>query len=121
MADAEPTLALYTAAFEGRPNAALLSSAALMAHSMSLLVVRQMEPGFTFLDNGPLFHVGTMMFCLATFQIGGTNVFTPAFDAEEALPADRRRAGARRRSCSGQMIDADRRGERGRASTTCRR
>ncbi|MFG1690054.1 AMP-binding protein [Nonomuraea sp. NPDC049269] len=81
--DTEPVLALYTAAFDGRPNAALLSSAALLAHSVSLLVVRQMEPGFTFLNNGPLFHVGTMMFCLATLQIGGTNVFTPAFDAEE--------------------------------------
>ncbi|MEU7828309.1 AMP-binding protein [Nonomuraea sp. NPDC049129] len=81
--DSEPVLALYTAAFDGRPNAALLSSAALLAHGASLLVVRQMEPGFTFLNNGPLFHVGTMMFCLATLQIGGTNVFTPAFDAEE--------------------------------------
>ncbi|MDX3111520.1 AMP-binding protein [Nonomuraea angiospora] len=81
--DGEPVLALYTAAFDGRPNAALLSSAALVAHSASLLVVRQMEPGFTFLNNGPLFHVGTMMFCLATLQIGGTNVFTPAFDPEE--------------------------------------
>ncbi|MEV4889364.1 AMP-binding protein [Nonomuraea sp. NPDC055795] len=81
--DTAPVLALYTAAFDGRPNAALLSSAALVAHSASLLVVRQMEPGFTFLDNGPLFHVGTMMFCLATLQIGGTNVLMPAFDAEE--------------------------------------
>lgn len=81
--DTAPVLALYTAAFDGRPNAALLSSAALIAHSTSLLVVRQMEPGFTFLNNGPLFHVGTMMFCLATLQIGGTNVFTPAFEAEE--------------------------------------
>ncbi|WP_327584626.1 AMP-binding protein [Nonomuraea sp. NBC_00507] len=83
VADTEPVLALYTAAFAGRPNAALLSSAALVAHSTSLLVVRQMEPAFTFLNNGPLFHVGTMMFCLATLQIGGTNVFMPAFDAEE--------------------------------------
>jgi long-chain acyl-CoA synthetase len=83
VADAEPVLALYTAAFAGRPNAALLSSAALVAHATSLLVVRQMEPGFTFLNNGPLFHVGTMMFCLATLQIGGTNVFMPAFEAEE--------------------------------------
>ncbi|MEV0165651.1 long-chain acyl-CoA synthetase [Nonomuraea fuscirosea] len=81
--DAEPVLALYTAAFAGRPSAALLSSAALVAHATSLLVVRRMEPGFTFLNDGPLFHVGTMMFCLATFQIGGTNVFTPAFDPEE--------------------------------------
>ncbi|MGP4094897.1 AMP-binding protein [Nonomuraea sp. KM90] len=83
VSDAEPVLALYTAAFGGRPNAALLSSASLVAHATSLLVVRQMEPGFTFLNNGPLFHVGTMMFCLATLQIGGTNVFTPAFDPEE--------------------------------------
>ncbi|MET8866997.1 AMP-binding protein [Nonomuraea sp. NPDC004580] len=82
--DGEPALALYTAAFSGRPSAALLSSAALLAHATTLLVVRRMEPGFTFLNNGPLFHVGTMMFCLATFQIGGTNVFTPAFDPEEA-------------------------------------
>ncbi|MFG3442376.1 AMP-binding protein [Nonomuraea sp. NPDC047897] len=83
VADTEPVLALYTAAFGGRPAAALLSSAALVAHSTSLLVVRQMEPDFTFLNSGPLFHVGTMMFCLATLQIGGVNVFMPAFDAEE--------------------------------------
>lgn len=78
-----PVLALYTAAFDGRPAAALLSHSALIAHNMSLLHMRQMEDGFTFLDCGPLFHVGTMMFCLATFQIGGTNVFVPAFDAKE--------------------------------------
>jgi acyl-CoA synthetase (AMP-forming)/AMP-acid ligase II len=105
VADTEPALALYTAAFDGRPNAALLSSAALVAHSTSLLVVRQMEPGFTFLNNGPLFHVGTMMFCLATLQIGGTNVFTPAFDAEEVcrlIDAER----VTQAFLFGQMIDA---------------
>ncbi|HEU5158854.1 MAG TPA: AMP-binding protein [Streptosporangiaceae bacterium] len=80
---AAPVLALYTAAFDGRPNAALLSHTALIAHSMSLLHIRQMESGFTFLNCGPLYHVGTMMFCLATLQIGGTNVFVPAFDAKE--------------------------------------
>ncbi|MEV0384234.1 AMP-binding protein [Nonomuraea sp. NPDC050643] len=103
--DAEPVLALYTAAFDGRPDAALLSSAALVAHATSLLVVRQMEPGFTFLNNGPLFHVGTMMFCLATLQIGGTNVFTPAFDAEEVcrlIDAER----VTQAFLFGQMIDA---------------
>ncbi|MEU4544172.1 AMP-binding protein [Nonomuraea dietziae] len=103
--DGAPVLALYTAAFEGRPNAALLSSAALLAHSMSLLVVRQMEPGFTFLNNGPLFHVGTMMFCLATLQIGGTNVFTPSFDAEEVcrlVDAEK----VTQAFLFGQMIDA---------------
>ena len=78
-----PVLALYTAAFDGRPAAALLSHSALIAHSMALLHMRQMENGFTFLNCGPLFHVGTMMFCLATFQIGGTNVFTPAYEPVE--------------------------------------
>jgi acyl-CoA synthetase (AMP-forming)/AMP-acid ligase II len=78
-----PVLALYTAAFDGRPAAALLSHSALVAHSMALLHMRQMESGFTFLNCGPLFHVGTMMFCLATFQIGGTNVFTPAYEPVE--------------------------------------
>ncbi|MEV4186516.1 AMP-binding protein [Streptosporangium canum] len=104
-ADTLPVLALYTAAFDGRPNAALLSSAALVAHSTALLVVRQMEDGFTFLNNGPLFHVGTMMFCLATLQIGGTNVFTPAFDAEEVcrlIDAEK----VTQAFLFGQMIDA---------------
>ncbi|GAB3983825.1 AMP-binding protein [Actinoallomurus acanthiterrae] len=87
-----PVLALYTAAFDGRPAAALLSHSALIAHSMAILHIRQMEDGFTYLDCGPLFHVGTMMFCLATFQLGGTNVFTPAYDAKEVCPADRGRA-----------------------------
>ncbi|MEU7892831.1 AMP-binding protein [Nonomuraea sp. NPDC049152] len=103
--DTAPVLALYTAAFDGRPNAALLSSAALLAHSTSLLVVRQMESGFTFLNNGPLFHVGTMMFCLATLQIGGTNVFTPSFDAEEVcrlVDAEK----VTQAFLFGQMIDA---------------
>ncbi|SFJ77378.1 long-chain acyl-CoA synthetase [Streptosporangium canum] len=103
--DTLPVLALYTAAFDGRPNAALLSSAALVAHSTALLVVRQMEDGFTFLNNGPLFHVGTMMFCLATLQIGGTNVFTPAFEAEEVcrlIDAEK----VTQAFLFGQMIDA---------------
>ncbi|MFD0852292.1 AMP-binding protein, partial [Actinomadura adrarensis] len=78
-----PALALYTAAFDGRPNAALLSHSALIAHSMALLHIRQVEDGFTFLACGPLFHVGTMMFTLATFQIGGKLVFTPAFEPAE--------------------------------------
>jgi acyl-CoA synthetase (AMP-forming)/AMP-acid ligase II len=85
--DADPdsaVLALYTAAFSGRPNAALLSHRALTSHSVALGWIRQIEPGFTYLNSGPLFHVGTMMFCLATFQLGGTNVFMPAFDPLEA-------------------------------------
>ncbi|GAA3195949.1 AMP-binding protein [Actinocorallia longicatena] len=78
-----PVLALYTAAFDGRPGAALLSHRALIAHSEALLHQRQMENGFTFLACGPMFHVGTNMFVLATFLLGGKNVFTPAYEPKE--------------------------------------
>src|SRR5690606_13523832 len=79
-----PVLGLYTAAFDGRPSCALLSSDALLAHSATLLWLRRIEPGFTFLNSGPLFHVGTVMFNLAALHAGGTNVYLPAFDAAEA-------------------------------------
>ncbi|MFD0034810.1 AMP-binding protein [Streptomyces sp. NPDC127172] len=79
-----PCLALYTAAFSGQPNAALLSHTAVITHNLSLALMRQIEEGFAYLNCGPLFHVGTMMFCTATFHLGGTNVFMPAFDPAEA-------------------------------------
>ena len=79
-----PVLGLYTAAFDGRPNCALLSQSGIIAHDMSLAMIRQIEPGFVYLNSGPLFHVGTMMFCLATFHLAGTNVFMPSFDPREA-------------------------------------
>ncbi|MBB6172929.1 long-chain acyl-CoA synthetase [Nocardiopsis mwathae] len=81
---AEPVLGLYTAAFDGRPDCALLSHDALVAHSTTLLWLRRIRPGFTFLNSGPLFHVGTLMFHLAAFHAGGTNVFMPDFDPAEA-------------------------------------
>lgn len=81
---ASACLALYTAAFSGKPSAALLSHSAILSHNLGLALMRQIEPGFTYLNSGPLFHVGTMMFCTATFHLGGTNVFMPAFDPVEA-------------------------------------
>ncbi len=81
---ATPVLALYTAAFDGRPNAALLSQAGIIAHNTGIALMRQIQPGFTYLNSGPLFHVGTMFFCLATAHLGGKNVFMPKFDAAEA-------------------------------------
>ncbi|ROO83509.1 long-chain acyl-CoA synthetase [Actinocorallia herbida] len=79
----EPVLALYTAAFDGRPHAALLSHRALIAHAEALLHQREMRDGFAFLACGPMFHVGTTMFVLATFLLGGKNVFTPAYEPQE--------------------------------------
>ena len=82
---ANALVALYTAAFDGKPQAALLSHDAIIAHNMSVALQRKVEAGdFSYLACGPLFHVGTIMWLTATFHLGGKNVFMPKFDAAEA-------------------------------------
>jgi acyl-CoA synthetase (AMP-forming)/AMP-acid ligase II len=78
-----PVLILYTAAFDGRPNGALLPHRALLAQGLIALTLGLAEPGDVYLNSGPLFHVGTFKTTIATFLAGGTNVFTPRVDAEE--------------------------------------
>ena len=78
-----PVLALYTAAFGGRPGAALLSHAALMLQSLVISKAQDVGREFVYLNCGPLFHVATLMTTLATFLWGGTNVFTRRVEAEE--------------------------------------
>lgn len=110
---ASPCLALYTAAFSGKPSAAMLSHSAILSHNMGLALMRQIEPEFTYLNAGPLFHVGTMMFCTATFHLGGTNVFMPAFDPVEAcrlIEAERCQAMLLFPPMPDQMVDANKDG-----------
>ncbi len=78
-----PVLILYTAAFEGRPNGALLPHRSLLAQGFTDLLLGLAAPTDVYLNCGPLFHVGTFKSTLATFAAGGTNVFTPRVDAEE--------------------------------------
>jgi acyl-CoA synthetase (AMP-forming)/AMP-acid ligase II len=80
--DDAPLLLLYTAAFDGHPNAAMLASRALISHGLVLGLLRQVEEGFVCLDSGPLFHIGTMMFAMSTLVLGGTNVVVPTFEPE---------------------------------------
>jgi long-chain acyl-CoA synthetase len=79
----KPVLALYTAAFGGRPGAALLSHTALMLQALVISKAQDVGQEFVYLNCGPLFHVATLMTTLATFVWGGTNVFTRRVDAEE--------------------------------------
>ncbi len=74
-----PALILYTAAFGGRPNGALLPHRALLAQS----VLGGARAEDVYLNSGPLFHIGTLKATLATLAAGGTNVFTPRADAAE--------------------------------------
>ncbi|WP_083684357.1 AMP-binding protein [Massilia putida] len=84
--DAElPVLAIYTAAFDGRPNAALLPHSTLLYQSLMIAHAESITEQSVFLNSGPLFHLGTMMSTLAVFTFGGRNVFLARVDAEEML------------------------------------
>jgi long-chain acyl-CoA synthetase len=80
---ARPLLQMYTAAFEGRPNGALLSHTALLLQGLVISKVQDVDRDYVYLNCGPLFHIATFMTTLATLVWGGTNVFTPRVDAEE--------------------------------------
>jgi long-chain acyl-CoA synthetase len=84
--DADPAdavLFMYTAAFTGRPNAAMLSHTALIGQSLVIGRLADIDSGYVYLNSGPLFHIATFFSTLATFLHAGTNVFTPRVDAEE--------------------------------------
>ncbi|HEX6313169.1 MAG TPA: AMP-binding protein, partial [Acidimicrobiia bacterium] len=78
-----PLLIIYTAAFAGRPNGAMLSHTALVSQGLVMGRLAEVDAGYVYLNSGPLFHIGTFMTTLATFVAAGTNVFTRRVDAEE--------------------------------------
>lgn len=78
-----PVLQLYTAAFSGRPNGALISHEALLTQAVMVAMLADLSSETVYLNCGPLFHVATLMNTFATFVFAGRNVFTPRADAEE--------------------------------------
>lgn len=76
-------LLMYTAAFEGTPNAAQLSHVAVTVQDLVMGMLQEVTSDYVYLNCGPLFHIATFMTTMATFHFGGTNVFTPRVDAEE--------------------------------------
>lgn len=80
---AAAVLLMYTAAFSGRPSAAMLSHTALFAQGLLLSRVADIDAEYRYLNCGPLFHIATLMTTIATFASAGANVFTPRVDAEE--------------------------------------
>jgi acyl-CoA synthetase (AMP-forming)/AMP-acid ligase II len=86
MVDVDPAsaaLMLYTAAFTGTPNGALLSHTAVLVQDLVMGMMQEISTEYTYLNCGPLFHVATFMTTMATFHFGGTNVFTPRVEADE--------------------------------------
>jgi acyl-CoA synthetase (AMP-forming)/AMP-acid ligase II len=78
-----PVLALYTGAFGGTPNGALLTHRALLAQDLLVAMVQRITEDTVYLNSGPMFHMATLMTTFATFRMGGTNVLTRRVDAEE--------------------------------------
>ena len=82
-----PVLAIFTAAFDGRPKAALLSHAAILAQALVSGYGFAIDERSVYLNAGPLFHLGTLNTTLTTFVYGGCNVFVRRAEAEEMLQA----------------------------------
>ena len=55
---------------------------AIMWQNLELVDIQDLSTDTVFLNSGPLFHVGTLMITMATFHIGGTNVFIRRSDAK---------------------------------------
>jgi acyl-CoA synthetase (AMP-forming)/AMP-acid ligase II len=78
----DAVLLIYTAAFDGRPNAAMLPHRALVAQGLLMAPWQGIDHTYVFLNSGPLFHIGTFMTNLSTFVMGGANVFVRRSDGD---------------------------------------
>jgi long-chain acyl-CoA synthetase len=82
--DGQPVLIMYTAAHEGRPNGALMTHRGLIAAAVLHGTMNgTFERRPVFLAASPLYHIATLMGCLSTFLLGGTNVYLPRVDAAQ--------------------------------------
>ena len=89
---ADGTLIIYTAAFEGRPGGAVLSQNTIVLQNLVLAPTQGISNETSYLAVGPMFHLGTLMYCLTVFHMGGTNVFVRRTDARsiaQAIHAER--------------------------------
>jgi long-chain acyl-CoA synthetase len=82
---ATPMLAIYTAAFAGHPNAAMISQNAMMLQDVVIAIAQQIDHTTSYLAAGPLFHIGAFMAASATLHMGGTNVVVARADAKLLL------------------------------------
>lgn len=80
-----PFYALYTAAFDGRPQAAMLSNTAILFQNLILGRDQAIDEDSVFLNSGPMFHIGTMMTTFSVLHHGGTNVVAQGAEPERLL------------------------------------
>lgn len=80
----QPLVAIPTAAVDGRPRLALLSSAALIQQALQLAHAWSLTPADRHLCILPLFHMAGLGLTLAVQLSGGASVLMPRFDAAAA-------------------------------------
>lgn len=77
----KPVLGIYTAAFQGKPRGALLSSTNLLLQGITNALARAITHEDVLLVSGPMFHMGIYMELIPVLQLGGTAVFVRRVDA----------------------------------------
>ncbi|MEX2558215.1 MAG: AMP-binding protein [Actinomycetota bacterium] len=108
-----PLLQMYTAAFDGRPNGALLSHTAILVQDLILALIEDLSSETVYLASGPLFHIWTFVHATATFHLGGTIVVARRVDAPELcrlIDKERCTAGFIMEPSRSQMVEANREG-----------
>ena len=76
-----PVLQLYTAAFTGRPNGALLSHWAVLVQDLVMGNLQRVDSEYVYLNSGPLFHVATFM------TVGPRATISPTSPGGTSLPS----------------------------------
>lgn len=76
----KPILMLYTAAFDGRPNGALLSQTGILMHNLVIGRAQDVTSTAIVLHSAPLFHIAGLYRLTTSVHMGATNVFTPRTD-----------------------------------------
>jgi acyl-CoA synthetase (AMP-forming)/AMP-acid ligase II len=81
----QPLLGIYTAAFSGKPAAAMLSHTALLLQAMLSAQSQGIDEKTRYLVSGPMFHVGVLMGAFGTYVRGGRQIFVPRINALELM------------------------------------
>jgi acyl-CoA synthetase (AMP-forming)/AMP-acid ligase II len=106
-----PVLMMYTAAFSGTPNGALLSSRALISQSLTIRLLEHLDESTVYLNSGPMFHIGSLRRTLAVLHAGGRNVMCRRVDAQtlcELIATERCTDAFLQKPTMSQMVDVNR-------------
>lgn len=77
-----PLLVLYTGAFDGKPNGAMLSDLGLFLQALTHVPALDIRLGNAALVSTPMFHIVAWLDLLPTFVMGGKSVIARRADAE---------------------------------------